>query len=231
MAEEKQRTIVLTGVARGLGYAMCEAFIDRGHTVVGCSRNASAIEELSRRHHGPSRFSVVDVTDETAVSQWAHDVTSSVGPPDLLINNAAMMNDPAKLWEIPSADFRRLIEANVIGVFHVCKHFLPAMVQRKQGVIVNFTSGWGRSTAPEVAPYCASKYAVEGLTLALAMELPKGMAAVPLNPGVINTDMLRQCFSSDADHYPSPQKWAVQAVPFILNLSAADNGKPLSVPQ
>jgi NAD(P)-dependent dehydrogenase (short-subunit alcohol dehydrogenase family) len=104
------------------------------------------------------------------------------------------------------------------------------MVEAKRGVIVNLSSGWGRSTSPEVAPYCASKWAIEGLTKALAQELPAGMAAVPLNPGVINTEMLQKCFGSDADRYPAAQEWAKQAAPFILSLGAKDNGLSLSVP-
>ena len=72
------------------------------------------------------------------------------------------------------------------------------MVERGKGVIVNLSSGWGRSVSPEVAPYCATKWAIEGLTKALAEELPEGMAAVPLNPGVVDTDMLRQAYSDGA---------------------------------
>ena len=75
------------------------------------------------------------------------------------------------------------------------------VVARRRGVIVNFSSGWGRSTAPEVAPYCATKWAIEGLTQALAEELPAGMAAVPLNPGIINTEMLQSCFGAGAAGY------------------------------
>jgi NAD(P)-dependent dehydrogenase (short-subunit alcohol dehydrogenase family) len=104
------------------------------------------------------------------------------------------------------------------------------MLARGSGVIVNFSSGWGRSTSPEVAPYCATKYAVEGLTLALAQELPAGMCAVPLNPGIINTDMLQSCFGADAGSYPTPEKWAQKAVPFLLNLGPKDNGKSLTAP-
>src|SRR5262249_29938228 len=107
--------------------------------------------------------------------------------------------------------------------------FVPAMVKRKSGVIVNLSSGWGRSTAPEVAPYCASKYAIEGLTLALAQELPPGMAAVPLNPGVIDTDMLRQGWAERARASPKAEQWAKRAAPFLLGLSAKDNGRSLCV--
>jgi NAD(P)-dependent dehydrogenase (short-subunit alcohol dehydrogenase family) len=102
-------------------------------------------------------------------------------------------------------------------------------VARKRGVVVNFSSGWGRSVSAEVAPYCATKYAIEGLTKALAEELPAGMAAVPLNPGIIDTDMLRSCFGADASRYPSPAEWAESAVPFLLGLGPKDNGRSLSV--
>ena len=71
---------------------------------------------------------------------------------------------------------------------------------------------------------------MEGLTKALAQELPQGMAAIPLNPGVINTDMLQSCFSSMASQYQDTEAWARKAVPFILKLSPADNGQSLSVP-
>jgi NAD(P)-dependent dehydrogenase (short-subunit alcohol dehydrogenase family) len=121
------------------------------------------------------------------------------------------------------------MNVNVIGVFNVLKAFVPAMVQRNEGVIVNLSSGWGRSTSPNVAPYCASKYAIEGLTLALAQELPGGMAAIPLNPGVIDTDMLRQCWGDQADLYQKPEAWAQRAVPFMLNLGPKDNGQSLTV--
>jgi len=107
---------------------------------------------------------------------------------------------------------------------------VPAMVARKSGIIVNFSSGWGRSVAAEVGPYCASKFAIEGLTLALAEELPRGMAAIPLNPGVVDTDMLRSCFGGSASRYPAPKLWVEKAVPFILGFNSRDNGKQLTVP-
>jgi NAD(P)-dependent dehydrogenase (short-subunit alcohol dehydrogenase family) len=103
------------------------------------------------------------------------------------------------------------------------------MLERGHGVIVNFSSGWGRGTDPEVAPYCATKWAMEGLTKALAQELPRGMAAIPLSPGIIDTDMLRSCFGGDADMYPQPEEWARTAVPYLLALGPGDTGKSLTV--
>lgn len=222
------KTIVITGVTRGLGRALAEWFIANGHTVVGCGRSA---EVLAMRFDfpAPNDFAVVDVTEENKVALWAEKTLAAHGAPDLLINNAALMNDPAPLWAVPAVQFNRLVDVNIKGVAAVIRHFVPAMVARKAGVIVNLSSGWGRSTSPEVAPYCASKYAIEGLTQALAQELPAGMAAVPLNPGVIDTDMLRQCWSDGASSYPKAKDWAKVAAPFILGLGPKHNGKSVSV--
>jgi NAD(P)-dependent dehydrogenase (short-subunit alcohol dehydrogenase family) len=156
-------------------------------------------------------------------------VLENDSPPDLLINNAAIMNRLAPLWEQDDREFTKLVDANIRGVANVIRHFVPAMVTAKKGVIVNFSSGWGRSVSSEVAPYCMSKWAIEGLTKALAEELPQGMAAVPLNPGVIDTDMLRACWAEGAAGHPKAEAWAEVAAPFILTLGSKDNGRSLSV--
>lgn len=223
------RLILITGVTRGLGRALADRFVEAGHTVVGCGRGADNVKALSRRYPAPHAFAAVDVSRDADVREWAAQVLASHGPPDLLLNNAALVNANAPLWEVPAAEFDAVIDVNVKGVANVIRHFVPAMVARKTGVIVNFSSGWGRSTSPEVAPYCATKWAIEGLTQALAQELPQGMAAVPLNPGVINTEMLQSCFGAGAQSYPDPDEWSRQAAPFLLKISARDNGQPLSV--
>lgn len=224
-----QRRVLITGVTRGLGRAMAEEFARLGHIVIGCGRSAKAIVELASSLGAPHRFDVVDVTDDGQVHAWATEEISSHGAPDLLVNNAALVNRNAPLWKISAQEFDAVIDVNIKGVANVIRHFVPAMVKAGQGVIVNFSSGWGRSTNAEVAPYCATKWAMEGLTRALAQELPKGMAAVPLNPGIIDTDMLRSSFGDAAGSYPSPQQWAKLAVPFLLRIGPRDNGKPLTV--
>jgi NAD(P)-dependent dehydrogenase (short-subunit alcohol dehydrogenase family) len=221
--------IVITGVTRGLGRALTEKFIALGHTVAGCGRNETAIRELQRRHPAPHAFAALDVADSAAVEKWAAQIPKNFGAPDFLINNAALMNHPAPLWKIPEKEFSAMMDVNLKGVANVIRVFVPAMVARRRGVIVNFSSGWGRSVAPEVAPYCATKWAIEGLTKALAEELPAGLAAVPLNPGVIDTDMLRQCWAGGASAYPKAEAWAEKAAPFILQLGSRDNGESVSV--
>lgn len=220
-------TILLTGCTRGIGRALVDEFVALGHTVVGCGRSASHIVELSQEFPVPHDFSVVDVANDSEVQAWA----ARVGPPpDLLINNAALMNDPNPMWKVPQAEFDALIDVNVKGVMNVIRHFVPAMVARGSGVIVNVSSGWGRSAAPDVGPYVTSKFAIEGLTKSLALDLPKGMAAIAFNPGVIDTDMLRQSWGSEAGGYVKPSEWAERAAPFLLRLSVKDNGKSVSLP-
>lgn len=226
----KSRVILVTGATRGLGRAMVDRFVEAGHTVVGCGTRNDRIAELRRDCGEPHQFEQVDVADDAAVAGWARSVLDRGLVPDLLLNNAATINANAALWEVGDAEFSRLLAINIGGVANVIRHFVPAMIERGRGVIVNFSSGWGRSTAPEVAPYCASKFAIEGLTLALAQELPRGMAAVPLNPGIINTEMLQSCFGSSARRFPEPDEWSRVAVPFLLQLGPRDNGKSLSVP-
>lgn len=225
----KPKLILISGVTRGLGRAMTEEFIRLGHRVLGCSRSAGAIVELNRQYGPDNRFEVVDVTQDEEVLHWAERCRELAGPPDLLLNSAALINRNAPLWEVPAAEFSAVIDVNIKGVANLIRHFAPAMVERKHGVIVNFSSGWGRSTDPLVAPYCATKWAMEGLTQALAQELPRGMAAIPLNPGIIDTDMLRSCFGADAGSYPTAAEWAQTAVPWLLGLGPKDNGRSLTV--
>lgn len=223
------KTILITGVSRGCGRALTEEFIRRGHCVLGCGRSEKEIAALQQQYPLPHRFAVVNVADDAQVGAWA--ASLAAGPaPDLLLNNAALMNRNARLWEVPAREFAEVVDVNLKGVVNVIRHFVPAMIRRGQGVIVNFSSGWGRSTAAQVAPYCATKWAIEGLTQSLAQELPPGLAAVPLNPGIINTAMLRSCFGRGAEEYPAPAEWARVAAPFLLKLGPADNGRPLTVP-
>jgi NAD(P)-dependent dehydrogenase (short-subunit alcohol dehydrogenase family) len=225
-----QKTILITGVSRGLGRALTEEFIRLGHTVIGCGRSEKEIAQLQKQFPAPNDFAAVDVSADEQVATWAKRVLQSHAAPDLLLNNAGIINRNAPLWEISAEEFSRVIDVNIKGVANVIRHFAPAMVARRAGVIVNFSSGWGRSTDAEVAPYCATKWAMEGLTQALAQELPPGMAAVPLNPGIINTAMLRSSFGGSATNYPAPRAWAKTAAPFLLKINAADNGRQLTVP-
>jgi NAD(P)-dependent dehydrogenase (short-subunit alcohol dehydrogenase family) len=224
------KIVVITGATRGLGRAMSDEFIRLGHTVCGCGRSRKEIDRLALEFGKPHDFATVDVASDPQVKAWAEKLLASHGPPDLLLNNAGVINKNAPLWKIQADEFSTVVDVNLKGTANTIRHLLPAMIKRRRGVIVNFSSGWGRSTDADVAPYCATKWGIEGLTLSLAQELPEGLAAVPFNPGVINTEMLRSCFGGSASGYPSAEDWARSAVPFLLQLGSRDNGKQLTAP-
>ncbi len=224
-----KRIILITGATRGLGRAMTDGFIGLGHTVLGCGRSGKDIESLRHAHGKPNDFDVVNVAEDSQVKSWAARLLKEYGAPDLLINNAALVNVKSPLWKVPAAEFSDVVDVNIKGVANVIRHFVPAMVALKRGVIVNISSGWGSSVSPNVAPYCATKFAIEGLTQALAEEIPDGMAAIPLSPGMIDTDMLRLCMGDGAASAPNPADWAERNVPYLLKLGPKDNGKSLSV--
>lgn len=206
------RLCVLTGSSRGLGLALAEELRRHDVTVVGTSRTEG-----------------VDVSNGEQVRAFAERVLAEHGAPDLLLNNAGLINRNAPLWEVPPDEFSQVIDVNIKGTFLVLAAFLPAMIQRGSGIIVNFSSGWGRTTAPEVAPYCCAKYGIEGLTQALSQELPAGLAAVAFNPGIIDTEMLQSVFGPGSASYQKPADWARKAAPYLLGLSGKDNGRSLTL--
>lgn len=222
-------TIWLTGCTSGLGRALVSEFLKAGHTVVGCGRNEIALEHL-KTEFPEGHFIPCDVTQDLIVSDFCEQALKATGPPDLVINNAAIINEPAPLWEVPSEEFDQLTAVNINGTANIIRHAVPSMLANGKGIIVNLSSGWGRSTSPEVAPYCASKWAIEGLTQSLSEELPPGMAAIALNPGIIATDMLRKCMGEEAENFPTPETWAITAAPFLTSLTPAENGQALTAP-
>ena len=221
--------IWLTGCTAGLGRALIREIVERGHLVNGCGRNEIALEKLSKEF--PDNYFIpCDVSDDASVADFVNEALLNAGEPDLLINNAAIINEPAPLWEISPEEFDQVVSININGVANLIRHTAPIMISNNSGVIVNLSSGWGRSTSPDVAPYCASKWAIEGLSQSLAQDLPGEVTSVALNPGVINTDMLQKTWGSGANDFPGAEQWAITAAPFILEISPRDNGKALTAP-
>ena len=222
--------VLVTGVTRGLGRALARGFAARGRVVLGCGRDREALASLRDELGPPHDLAAVDVVRDEEVGAWVSALRERHDAPDLVVNNAALINRNAALWEVPVEEFSAVVDVNVKGVFHVIRHVLPWMLERGRGAIVNVSSTWGRSVDAEVAPYCATKWAVEGLTRALSLELPRGIAAASFNPGIVHTDMLTSCFGAHAASYPPPEAWAERAVPFLLEIGPEQNGHALSCP-
>jgi NAD(P)-dependent dehydrogenase (short-subunit alcohol dehydrogenase family) len=221
---------VITGVSRGLGRALAMGFARHGFVIVGCARSGNALGELERELPAPHRFDAVDVTDAEAVSAWAQEVLASHGPPDWLINNAGAIHDNVPFTEIPPETFDTVVRVAVSGTANVIRAFLPAMAERNRGIILNFSSGAGHQGYTGLAGYCAAKHGVEGLSRALATEVPDGMAVIPFQPGVIHTDMLEQRYGDKAAEHEPPDQWIERAMPFLLGLGPDQNGESLRLP-
>lgn len=235
----EKKLVVITGVTKGIGLALADEFIRCGWKVAGCGRSVKAVQELQNKYGSEHLFSVVDIKDNTSVSKWAQEVASEMGIPFILINNAGLINDPQVLWEIPSDEFADIMDTNVLGTVNVLRYFIPLMLQEKQGIIVNVSSGWGingkTTFSPDCegwgnfSPYCASKFAIEGLTQSLSQELPQGLIAVTLAPGTSNTDMLQKAIPEEVGQYPTAEQRAKVIVPYILKIKSSDSGKHLSI--
>lgn len=234
MASVYQEVIVVTGVSTGLGLAMVKWFTSKGHVVLGCARSVEKISQLNDefcKWNKLKQFAVVDILDEMEVKQWAQDSVSRFGPPTFLLNNAAITANNANVWEISAEEFNNVVDINIKGTMNVIRHFVPHMIKVRKGVVVNFSSGWGRHVSRHVAPYCATKWAIEGLSKAMALELPAPLTCVPLNPGIINTSMLEISFGKrSAAMHQTPDEWAKTTCPFILSIDHAQNGRSLTAP-
>ena len=121
------KVVVITGVARGLGQAMALEFASHGHRMIGCSRNEKKLLELTEKLGDGHSLSVVDVTDDDAVAVWADESVEAFGAPDLLLNNAAVINRNKFLWELYASEFDEVVDINIKGVANVIRHFLPTM--------------------------------------------------------------------------------------------------------
>ena len=233
MSSSEKEVIAITGVSTGLGLAMVKWYASRGHVVLGCARSAQKISQLNDefcKGNKPKQFAVVDIVNEADVKRWSEETISCFGAPTLLLNNASVTNSNLCLWQISAEEFNNVIDINIKGTTNLIRHFVPEMIKAGKGVIVNFSSGWGRSVSPHVAPYCATKWAIEGLSKALALELPAPLTCVPLNPGIINTPMLQTTFGKEgAAMQETPEKWAQTACPFILSIERSQNGRSLTV--
>ena len=228
--KNKNKTVVISGSTSGLGKEMSIEFAKRGWLVAGLGKTKAKVDEMTKIMGVKHQIKECDVSCNKSVKSFSENIIKKLGVPELLINNAAVMNAPKPLWEVPREEFDHLTHVNINGVANMIRHFLPSMLEKRKGLIINLSSGWGRSTSPDVAPYCATKWAIEGLSAALAQELPDGMGCIALNPGVIDTDMLRKCWGNGAELYQKPGEWAKLAVPFIESLTHQDNGKQMSAP-
>ncbi|XP_023520970.1 NADPH-dependent pterin aldehyde reductase-like isoform X3 [Cucurbita pepo subsp. pepo] len=224
------RIVLITGVSKGLGRALALELANRGHTIIGCSRDQPKLDSLRQQLSSNNHLLFnANVRSNDSVEELARAVVQNKLVPDIIVNNAGVANRIGNAWEVEVEEFDNVIDTNVKGIANVLRHFIPLMIPNKHGIIINMSSIAGRTGIAHIAPYCASKWAVEGLSKSIAKELPEGMAVVALDPGTINTDMLVSVVGSAASKYLPPKRWAIKAATMILDITTSDNGASLTV--
>jgi len=211
---------------------MVNKLVSRGCFVVGCGRKQEKIDHLTTKFPGQFEGVKMDISKEYEVRAWAQKAIKNHGSPLLLINNASILNQPKPLVETSPDEFDKLIRTNVSGYFYAIRHFLPSMLlQDNPVVIVNMSSGWGEVGARNFGPYSASKFAVEGLTKSLALELPIPHTVVSILPGIIGTEMGCTAVGDEkGKRLVTAAEWAEEGIDQILSLSRTENGQSIRSP-
>lgn len=194
MAADNQ-TVIVTGGSSGIGRTTCFAYAEQGYNVVVADVREDPREGGTptyvqiQEDGGDAVFVETDVRDWSAVQNMVDAALDAYGQVDVLVNNAGF-SERAPIDELPIEDAHRIFRINVDGVYHGMKAIVPHMKERGTGAIVNISSGAGKTGIPELAAYCGSKFAVIGMTEAVARELDgTGVTVNAVCPGRTQTAM------------------------------------------
>jgi meso-butanediol dehydrogenase/(S,S)-butanediol dehydrogenase/diacetyl reductase len=191
--ELRNRVALVTGASRGIGRGIALALADAGADVALCGmhrRTAEAVADDVRARGRRALAFEADVSRADEVAAMIADIVAELGGLDVLVNNAGVATN-GNLVDLTEQEWDRVLDVNAKGVFLCCKHAIPQMLKRGGGAIVNISSIAGRVGYGGIAHYCASKFAVIGLTQALAREVGRqGIRVNAVCPGHVPTDML-----------------------------------------
>jgi NAD(P)-dependent dehydrogenase (short-subunit alcohol dehydrogenase family) len=182
------KNLLITGVSSGFGRALAEEALAAGHRVIGTVRSEQARNAFEALAPGRSVGRVLDVTDFEAIDGVVAEIEATVGPIDVLVNNAGYGHEGV-MEESPLDEMRRQFDVNVFGAVAMMKAAIPAMRKRRRGHILNITSMGGHITMPGITYYCGSKFALEGISEALGKEVRAlGIFVTAVAPGSFRTD-------------------------------------------
>ena len=192
----QEKTAVITGGARGIGFAVARRLLASGARCSLWDNDAAALETAAKSLGQPDRVQTVtvNITDEVRVAAATEATRARFGTVDLLVNNAGIAGVNKKLWECTPAEWRVVMELDLFAVFLCCRAIVPLMLAKNSGRIVNVASIAGKEGNPNASHYSAAKAGVIGLTKSLGKELATtGIRVNCITPAVIETEILKQC--------------------------------------
>jgi 3-oxoacyl-[acyl-carrier protein] reductase len=196
------RVAVITGGARGIGYATAERMLRSGATVALWDVDATRLAEAAAQLGLMGRVSThtLDLTDEAAVNEATRAVVAEHGRLDILVNNAGITGGNGKLWELAPDVWRRVIEVNLVAPYLTCRAAVPEMLKGGFGRIVNVASIAGKEGNPNASHYSASKAGLMGLTKSLGKELATSNILVNcITPAAARTEIFDQMSQEHID--------------------------------
>jgi len=191
---------LITGTSRGLGRALAEAALAAGHRVVATARDPRALEDLAARHGQAVRLAALDVTDPDAAAGAVAVAKDAFGGLDVVVNNAGY-GDIGSVEDTSLEDFRKQIDANLLGAIIVTKAAIPLLRAQRSGHFIQVSSVGGRLGAPGRAAYSAAKWGIEGFSEVLAQEMALvGVKVTIVEPGGFRTDFAGASTTLNAGH-------------------------------
>ena len=197
------RGAIVTGAARGIGFAIARRLLTSGAAVALWDIDAAAADKAAAalQQHGLVTATAVDVTDASSVGNAVGAATRDLGKIDILVNNAGITGGNAPLWELEPAVWRQVVEVNLVGPYLACRAVVPHMIAAGYGRIVNIASIAGKEGNPNASHYSASKAGLIGMTKSLAKELAaKGILVNCITPAAAKTEMFAQMTQAHIDY-------------------------------
>ncbi len=218
------KTALVTGASRGIGKAVALAYAREGAKVFICARHEAALESAAaeiRAAGGEAAFAACDLARDGAAERLVREVERRYGAPDVLVNNAGILGPRAPIATYPIDVWEEVMQINVNSVFVLTRAILRLMTARRQGSIINVSSGVGRIGKARWGAYAVSKFAIEGLTQVLADELKAwNIRANAVNPGGTRTAMRAEAYP---DEDPATLPTAEEIAPVFVYLASDDS--------
>lgn len=189
-----RRVALVTGASQGIGRAIAQVMARSGWRVVLASRNREGLAQTAaaiEADGGQAEARTLDVSVESDVTRLARDLADAGMSPEVLVNNSGVGGPSKPLWEVEVEEWDETIAVNLRGVYLCCRAFMPTMVEKRRGVVINIGSITGKNPLLNRAPYAASKAALIGLTRTLAADSgPHGVRVNLVSPGAVGGSRL-----------------------------------------